>query len=297
MRSLVNQPRSPPSPAGSFDNSVATLAKSSPALTRASAALASSSVGSRMWRHVDFQLRRLLLGGGVVGLALGLLGRGRFRGAGQQPLHRQLVVVVSQPAREVGAAVELVRQRLLGDELEIDEIIEHVFLPLGTLHLLGKAGADVDQRVVEVVLGNRDAVDLGEHFRVGPGRRRDGGEQAERPERQGKSGRAGSRRLGWEDSHGNSYCRLRLRGLSSSAARIMAILRTCEGESAKKRPALAPRWLSAFAANDFRKSAAGLKTPSGSSDQRLSRTGLAGRNGAIPRRANSSARSFIGSPA
>ena len=129
-----------------------------------------------------------------------------FADAGQQRLHRQLVVVISETAREVGAAIELVRQRLLGDELEIDEIVEHVFLPLGTLHLLGKAGADVDQRVVEIVLGYRGAVDLGEHLAVGPGRRRDGGEQAERAERQDKRGRAGSRRSGGKILMGGSYC-------------------------------------------------------------------------------------------
>ena len=74
MRSLVNQPRSPPSPAGSLDSSVATLAKSSPFLTRSSAAFASSSVGSRMWRAWTSSDRRIGLGGVVVGLVLGLVG-------------------------------------------------------------------------------------------------------------------------------------------------------------------------------------------------------------------------------
>ena len=52
MRSLVKKPRSPPSPfePGSFDSSAATLAKSSPPLTRAAAFLASSSFSLRMWR-------------------------------------------------------------------------------------------------------------------------------------------------------------------------------------------------------------------------------------------------------
>ena len=65
---------------------------------------------------VDLRLGRLRLGGLVIGLVLGLLGRGGFGHVGQQPLHRQLVVIIGQPAREVGGAVELVRKRLLGDQ-------------------------------------------------------------------------------------------------------------------------------------------------------------------------------------
>ena len=50
MRSLVNQPKSPPSEPASFETSLAIVANSSPPMIRFSAALASSSVATRICR-------------------------------------------------------------------------------------------------------------------------------------------------------------------------------------------------------------------------------------------------------
>ena len=118
---------------------------------------------------MDFGHRRLRLGRLVIGLVLGLVGGGLGGDVGQQRLHRQLVVIIGQAPFEGRALVQLVGRGLFGDELHIDEIVEHILLARGPFELLRQARADILQRVVDVVLGDRNAVDLGEHLGVGVG--------------------------------------------------------------------------------------------------------------------------------
>ena len=69
-----------------------------------------------------------------------------------------------------GVRGQLVGLGLLGRELEVDEIVEHVLLPRRAFELLRQAGADVGHRVSDVLIGDRRAVDLGQHLRIGQSR-------------------------------------------------------------------------------------------------------------------------------
>jgi len=130
--------------------------------------------------RVDLLDRRIGLGGLVIGLVLGLVGRRRRADLVEQRLHRQLVAVVGEPPVEFGALIELVGLGLGGGELEVDEVVEQVFLARRAFELLREAGTEVLQRVGEVVLRDRLPVDLGENARVGlrAGRGEPGGDEA-----------------------------------------------------------------------------------------------------------------------
>src|SRR6202020_3610204 len=84
----------------------------------------------------------------------------------EQLLHRQFLAIVGELALELGRRGQLVGLGFLGREVEIDEIVEHVLLPRRAFELLRQAGADVDQRVGDVLIGNRLAIDLGQNLRV-----------------------------------------------------------------------------------------------------------------------------------
>ena len=173
MRSLVNQPRSPPSPDGSLESFGRHLGEVLACLDASERGLRLVLGRQQDVAGVDFLLRRLRLGGLVIGLALRLLGRRRLGDGAEQLLHRQLVAIVGELAFELRGGGQLVGLGLLGGELEVDEIVEHVFLPRRAFELLRQAGADVGHRVGDVVLGDRRAVDLRQHLRIGrePGRR------------------------------------------------------------------------------------------------------------------------------
>ncbi len=116
--------------------------------------------------RMDFLLRRLGLGRLVIGLLLRFLGRGGLANGGEQLLHAQLLAIIGELALELGRRSQLVGLGFLGRELEIDEIVEHVFLPRRAFELLRQAGADVGHRVGDILIGDRLAVDLGQHLRV-----------------------------------------------------------------------------------------------------------------------------------
>ena len=167
MRSLVNQPRSPPLPEGSFDSSVATLAKSSPPLTRAQRFFGLLLGRQQDVAGVDLLLRRLGLGRLVIGLPLRLLGRRGLADGAKQLLHRQLLAIIGHLALELRRRGQLVGLGLLGREFEVDEIVENVLLPRRPFELLRQAWADVGHRVGDIFVGDRLAVDLGQHLRIG----------------------------------------------------------------------------------------------------------------------------------
>ena len=105
---------------------------------------------------VDLRLRRLGLGRLVIGLVLGLVGRAALATCrSAAPPSRACRGNRRGWRAKSAVCVELVGIGLLGDELEVDEIVEHIFLALGALELLGQARADVGHRVVDVVLGDR----------------------------------------------------------------------------------------------------------------------------------------------
>ena len=151
---------------------------------------------------MDLLLRRLRLGGLVIGLPLRLIGRRSLGDRAEQLLHRQLVAVIGHLARELRAVRELVGLGLLGRELEVDEIVEHVLLPRRAFEFLRQAGADVGHRVGDVALGDRRAVDLGQHLRIGQGCAAEAESCAE-PERERKGGRARAREN--RTCHGGSF--------------------------------------------------------------------------------------------
>ena len=68
-----------------------------------------------------------------------------------------------------GGRGQLVGLGLLGRELEVYEIVEHVLLPRRSFKLLGQARADIGHRVGDVLIGDRLAIDLGQHLRIGQG--------------------------------------------------------------------------------------------------------------------------------
>ena len=138
---------------------------------------------------MDFFLRRLGLGGLVVSLVLGLLGGRRLGDRAQKLLHRQLVAIIGELLGEFRGLVELVGHGLPGGELEIDQVVENVFLPGRALELLRQAGADVGHGDGDVLVGDRRAVDLGQNLGIGRGGAGEHDRRAE-PERQRGGGRA-----------------------------------------------------------------------------------------------------------
>ena len=153
---------------------------------------------------VDFFLRRLGLRGLVIGLALRLLGRRRLGDRAEQLLHRQLLAIIGELAFELGSSGQFIGLGLLGRKLEVDEIVEDVFLPRRAFELLRQAGADIGHRVRDVLLGDRLAVDFRQYLRVG---RSGAGETESRaePKRERESGRARAR--GKDGRHGGSFGR------------------------------------------------------------------------------------------
>jgi len=70
------------------------------------------------------------------------------------------------------------------------------------VQFLRQAGADVLQGVVDVVLGDRNAVDLGQNLRIGLG---DAGDHKRRAKSQGDSKTAPAKRRVAEEDHENSF--------------------------------------------------------------------------------------------
>ena len=130
--------------------------------------------------RVDFRLRRLRLGGGVVGFVFVFVGHRRFGDVSHHRFHGEFVVVIGHAAGDVGRSVLFVGGGLFGHQLQVDEIIDHVFFAGRAVHLRGQGGTDVGQRVIDVLLGDRRAVDLGEHFGIVRMGRRGGEAGAER---------------------------------------------------------------------------------------------------------------------
>ena len=177
----MNQPRSPPFAPGSLESSVGHLGE-------VLAALDALFRGLRLvlGRHEDmvgvvFGVGLLVLGGGVVGF----LDRGvRHRVLGdlaEQGLHQRLVAQIAEPLGELRRFRELVRLRLLHDELLVDEKVDHIGLARLALELARNAGADILQRELQIVVGDLDAIDLGENLRLrrDAKRARENGAQAE----------------------------------------------------------------------------------------------------------------------
>ena len=158
---------------------------------------------------MDFLLWRLSLGCVVIGLPLRFLGRGGLADGAEQLLHRQFLAIVGELALELGRRGQLVGLGFLGRELEIDEIVEHVLLPRRAFELLRQAGADVDQRVGDVLIGNRLAIDLGQNLRISqslPGET----QSCAKAERERSDGRA--RAPGKDGRHGGTPLRRADRG-------------------------------------------------------------------------------------
>ena len=119
---------------------------------------------------VNFRLRRLLLGGFVIGLMFGLIGR-RFRASvAQHRFHAQLIVIIGHAAGEIGARIKLVGGGLLGHEPHVDQIIDHIFLPRRPLQLGRQAGTYILKRVFDVLFGDGDAIDLGQNLGLAIGK-------------------------------------------------------------------------------------------------------------------------------
>src|SRR5664279_6528561 len=111
-------------------------------------------------------------------------------------------MVISETAREFRPGIELVGVRLLGDQLQIDEIVEHVFLSLGAFELFRQPWADIGQGLVKILLGYWHAVDAREHLGVGVPRD-DRGSQSQGERGRGGEGAAAAR-WGRQNSHGGS---------------------------------------------------------------------------------------------
>ena len=90
-------------------------------------------LGLLLGRHqnmagMDLGLRRMRLGGIVVDLLHRRVGRRVLGDLAEQILHQDLVVVIGHFAGEIGVAFELVGRGLLGDELQIDEVVQDIGL-------------------------------------------------------------------------------------------------------------------------------------------------------------------------
>ena len=81
-------------------------------------------------------------------------------------LHQRLVAQIAEPLGELRRFRELVRLRLLHDELLVDEQVDHIGLARLALELARNAGANVLQRELQIVVGDLDAIDLGENLRL-----------------------------------------------------------------------------------------------------------------------------------
>ena len=121
----------------------------------------------------------------LAAVVVGFLDRGvghRVLGdLAEQGLHQRLVAQIAEPLGELRRFRELVRLRLLHDELLVDEKVDHIGLARLALELARNAGANILQRELQVVVGDLDAIDLGENLRLrrDAERARENGAQAE----------------------------------------------------------------------------------------------------------------------
>jgi hypothetical protein len=97
-------------------------------------------------------------------------------------------VEISEVAGVIRGLVELFGIGFLRHQLEVDEVIENVFLALCADEFLRQTRPNVGHRVVEIVLGNRNAIHLGEHFGIGISWRNPGAEYDGRGKRKPPAG-------------------------------------------------------------------------------------------------------------
>ena len=103
-------------------------------------------------------------------LVIGLLDRGVGGGLGghlaQQRLHHQLLAIIGDFLREIGRLVHLVGQRLLGDQLAVDQIVEDVIVAGGPLELRRQTRPDILLGDRDVVVRDLSAIHRGQHLRA-----------------------------------------------------------------------------------------------------------------------------------
>ena len=104
-------------------------------------------------------LRRRLLGlrRVVIDLAHRRFGLALLGQIAEEALHHHLVLVILHFANDFGTDADAVRRRFLGDELEIDQVVDRILLALGFVQLLRQRRAEVLERDLDVIVGDLEA--------------------------------------------------------------------------------------------------------------------------------------------
>ena len=116
---------------------------------------------------MNLGLRLLRLGDLFVGLLDIGVGVGGFRDLAEIGLGQELVAKIGELAREFGAGGRFFRLGLLRHHLGDDQIVEQRLVARGSFQLARQACAQIVASDRQILVGDLDAVHLGENFRGG----------------------------------------------------------------------------------------------------------------------------------